>query len=156
MDHGLVENARILVPRFDVRLPQNYAPEGNAVIKKTMKEIVTYVQRNYGTKPEYVLVKEKSRDGGYHYNGIMLLDNSKIKSPVKIIEKMEEIIDRATGVANRNGTDNQGLVELCKNPMIVHRNNEQERADVLYRASYLAKLKDKEDSGREVFCSKTR
>ena len=155
VDHCIAKHARVLAARFDVRFPEEYAPKNNEEIKEIMKQTVTSTQRHAGTKPDYALVKERSEDGGFHYNGLLLLDHSVKRSPVKVLQEMERIADHICGVEEKNGTDNQGLVHLCKEPLVIHRNNKEERDQVLYRASYLAKLKDKGE-GREVFCSKTK
>ena len=80
-----------------------------------------------------------------------MLDHSVAKSPVKTLGILEKHLDRAVGIAGRNGTDNQGLVELCDKDRngrvqrciyIVHRGNETEFNAAFYRASYMAKTKD--------------
>jgi len=156
VERSLEKHSRVLATRFDIRFPDGFSPNDNEELKEIMKQTVTATKRHAGTKPDYVLVREQSEDGGHHYNGIMLLDHSIKKSPIKVLQEMERIADHVCGVEGRNGTDNQGLVHLCEDSMIVHRDNDEEREQALYRASYLAKLKDKGDSGREVFCSKTR
>lgn len=166
MNDMLETHSRILACTFVVRFPQGYEPNGNTEIKRAMAETVKECQReNPPHKPGYVMVKEQSADGGSHYHGLLLLDGNVVKSPMKTLETLEKHLDRAVGFAGQNGTDNQGLVEQCDKDQDgspqrciypVHRGNETEFDDVFYRASYMAKKKDKiDESRRELFCSKT-
>ena len=100
-----------------------------------------------------------------NFHGLLLLDKKVVKTPRKTLEILERHLDRAVGIAGQNGTDNQGLVEQCDKDSNgnaqrciypVHRGNETEFNEAFYRASYMAKQKDKDDeSRRELFCSKT-
>ena len=161
----LKEHSRILACPFVVKFPDDYIPDDNEEVKTAMARTVKECQRGKPShKPTYVLVKERSRDGGIHYHGMLFLDNSVVRSPVGTLKKLERNLERAVGIEGRNGTNNQGLVELCNTGKdgkkqkwlyIIHRGNKEEFDDMFYRASYMAKLKDKDDNGRELFCSKT-
>ena len=166
MNDMLEKCSRILACPYVVRFPQGYEPNGNTEIKKAMAETVKECQREkLPHKPSYVMVKEQSTDDGNHFHGLLLLDNSVVKGPMKTLEILEKHLDRAVGIAEQNGTGNQGLVELCDKDQngrpqrciyFVHRGNETEFNEAFYRASYMAKQKDKDDeSRRELFCSKT-
>lgn len=156
MKRSLEEHSRILVARFDLTFPQTCEPHGNKEFKEIMKQTVTSIQRHDNTKPEYVAVREQSEDGGYHYNGILILDNRVKKSPMKVLKEMERIEGNVLGLDDQTGTCNWGLVHSGSNIHIVHRGNDEEFAEAFHRASYLAKLKEKGDEGRELFCSKTK
>ncbi len=145
-----------LMSRIDFRYPQGFKPDGNEDMKNILAQGIKSLQRQYGTKLGYVMVLEESDDGGVHFNGFTLQDMSVLKSPLPVVQTLERIADRITGVAGQNGTDNQGLVQLCQNGVVIHRGNQEEYDEAFYRVSYLAKLKDKTESGREIFCSKTR
>ncbi len=156
MEHFLSKHPRALMSRFDMTFPQGYQPNGNEEFKEIMKQSVTSIQRHDGTKPEYVAVREQSKDGGYHYNGILLLDNRVKKSPLKVIAEMERIAEQVLHIGGGEARGNQGVIQLDDNCVVVHRADFEEVGDAFYRASYLAKIKDKGNRGREVFCSKTK
>ena len=155
LDSFLDKHSRVLVARFDFTFPQGYKPDGNEEFKEIMKQTITSEQRHSGSKPSYVAVKEKSQDGVPHYNGLIILDNHVKKSPLNVIKEMERIAVQVIGEEAQKYV-HPGIVHLGANPLVVHRGNEEERGEALYRGSYLAKLKDKDDTGREIFCSKTK
>lgn len=166
MNDMLEAHSRILACPFVVRFPQGYEPNGNTEIKKAMAETVKECQRGKPPhKPSYVMVRECSMDGGSHFHGFLMVDNSVVKTPVKTLEMLEKHLDRAVGIAGQDGTGNKGLVELCDKDQngrpqcccyTIHRGNETEFNKAFFRASYMAKLKDKDNGhGRELFCSKT-
>ena len=121
----------------------------------------------HGLKPQYVAVREQSREKHQHYHIALWLDGQKTRSIHDHIKTAERLWDRTLGLPERE--NGYGLIDDCT----VSRNGERQingvmlrkddsnyadkRNDCFRRASYLAKTntKGKAPRGqRELFSSR--
>jgi len=166
-DYADESKNRVFFMRYDVRFPQDM--NGHAD-NKTVSDFQANLMKNLnrkGLKPQYVLVREQSREKHQHYHGILLLDGHKTQSIKGHIATAERLWNSALEFPPREG--GYGLIEDCTkdrngNPqvngvMLRHDDPDYEskKADCFRRASYLAKANTKNNTPegqREIFSSR--
>jgi hypothetical protein len=123
---------RVLVYRFDLHI--NYYEDDNHRLSKFMKRLKTHLQRNYGmNKVGYVWVRELEKSKEQHYHLVLFLDGNKIRHPAKLKNTIQDM-----WLMN-------GHMPTIKNPYYyLDKNNlDTELGEVIYRISYLAKVRGK-------------
>jgi len=160
MDHAISEKSRVMMTRYDVRIPDSCVSDSNKIFSSSQADFMKHLRRQ-GLSPHYVAVREQKKDKP-HFHVALTLDHSKTKSPYKHLKKMESIVSRK--VSSITGQDKHpGLVEFCDrdqegnnqpNTHIISRNNPESYNEAFERASYLAKVNTKPEKRiRELFVS---
>ena len=160
LDHAISEKSRVMMVRYDVRLPDDCASDSNHIFSIAQADFMKHLRRQ-GLSPHYVAVREESQDKP-HFHVALTLDHSKTKSPYKHLQKMEEIVSRK--VSSVTGRDTQsGVVEFCNkdhngnsqpNAHVISRHDPNSFDEAFERASYLAKVNTKPEKRiRELFVS---
>ena len=147
--------------RYDPRLPEDdYSHPSNEAFRAFQANFVKNLSRQ-GFDPHYVVVREQSsepsRENHQHYHGFLLLDGRKTQHIDKHIKKADELWANALGIP---GT--RGLVDDCTKDKYGHKQpngvmlrkddpDYQRKLDgCIQRASYLAKVNQKEKTPRKV------
>ena len=120
-----------------------------------------------GLKPQYIAVREQSREKHQHYHVALLLDGQKTQSIHNHIKTAERLWDSALGLEPRE--NGYGLVDDCTtsrtgdkqvNGVMLRPDDpdmEEKKDDCFRRASYLAKTSTKGNPPkyqREMFSSR--
>lgn len=163
LDSALEDHSRVMLFRYDVRLPEGVCPDSNAIFSSSQADFVKYLKRN-DLDPRYVAVREESSSKP-HYHVAMLVDNNKTRSPYYHLKKINAIVTSKVGAVTGDYS-HTGLVDYCdkdpqgshqSNTHIIHRNDPESYDDAFQRSSYLAKVNTKPSKGqRELFGSKLR
>ena len=102
-DYAEKNKKRIFFMRYDIRLPVKLkAPCNNKLICDFQANFVKNLQR-HGLKPQYLLVREQSREKHQHYHGVLFLDELSefSKTTLEILrqpmEEQEIHLSRASG-----------------------------------------------------------
>jgi len=123
---------RVMAYRFDLHI--NYYEEDNHRLSKFIKRLKMHLSRIYGIKKiGYVWVREKERSKEQHYHLVLFLDGNKIRHPAKLKNTIQDM-----WLMN-------GHMSTIKNPYYyLDKNNlDTELSKVIYRISYLAKVRGK-------------
>ena len=132
LDKSLYIHKRVFVLRFDLHL-DNYS-DNNKEISKFMKAQVQRIRRKYKTKHiGYVWVREMERAKTQHYHCAFFIDGDKIRNSFALNQQI-----KAKWYKN-------GHRSVVPKPFyfIDKHNYEEKRKDVIYRLSYLAKVRGK-------------
>ena len=130
---------RILVVRFDLHL--KHCTPNSEVISNFIKKIKQWLCRNYKMKHiGYAWAREKERAKTQHYHCAFFLDGDRIQHPSKLIKQIKET------------WADHGHAPVIKSPYyFIHKHNyEEERAEAIYRLSYLAKTRGKGYRGSQA------
>ena len=185
-DRGLFADARILEKikaqfdfaeksktktffmRYDVRYPADWTEiPSNHRFSNFQASLMKSLVRG-GLKPQYLAVREQSREKHQHYHACLWLDGQKTRRISDHIHTAERLWASTLGLPAEEG--GRGLIDDCtrsrggeiqtngvllcpKDP-----NYEAKRAECFYRASYLAKVNTKKTPAgqRELFASRLR
>lgn len=168
LDSSLEDSSKVLVIRYDVRLPvETPEDEGtktddgsNEVIKKLQGSFCKHLSRK-GLKPKYVAVRERVSSNNPHYHVALTLDGQKTQSAYNHMKKAEELLGKQLGLDPERP---HGLIERCPverdgqpdtDAYMLKRGDQEGYDEVFYRCSYLAKVACKPADGvRELFVSK--
>ena len=152
--------------RFDAKLPKCCTHTDNELFRKFQSAFMKNRSR-HGLKPQYVAVREQSREKHQHYHIALWLDGQKTRSIHDHIKTAERLWDRTLGLPERE--NGYGLIDDCTvsrsgspqvNGVMLRRDDPSYAAkkdDCFRRASYLAKTntKGKAPKGqRELFSSR--
>ena len=132
LDKSLYIHKRVFVLRFDLHL-DNYS-DNNKEISKFMKAQVQRIRRKYKTKHiGYVWVREMERAKTQHYHCAFFIDGDKLRTSNILNQQI-----KAKWFKN-------GHRSIVPKPFyfIDKHNYEEKRKDVIYRLSYLAKVRGK-------------
>ena len=119
-----------------------------------------------GLKPQYIAVREQSREKHQHYHVALFLDGQKTQSVYNHINNAERLWENKLGLPARE--ESYGLIDDCTvsrdgkpqvNGVMLNPRDpdyEAKRDECFYRASYLAKVNTKKtpQGQREVFSSR--
>jgi len=155
---------KVMCTRMDLRFPRGYdVPSGNKHVSSFLAKYTRNLKRN-GNAPQYVCVREQSREKHQHYHLLLLTNQKNHQFPHKMIERAEDLWASSLGVKS-----GKGLVDHCtksrtgqKQPNSYRLNQneddfEQQKAEAFKRGSYLAKTNTKGNQpkhAREVLCSR--
>ena len=157
IDDSLEQHSRVLVKRIDIRLPDDMPPEES---KKALSDVNAEIMRNFNRsrtrgvdKPrpsldaEYMMTIERNESDRPHGHVSVLFNGNVVENGYHPMQEMKTIVERKLG--------NAALLHECRNgEFMLHRGNEEEKAEVVRATSYMAKVKTKENNrGREVMRS---
>ena len=158
--------SKIFFMRYDVRLPENMYIEDNKTFRDFQANFMKNLSRQ-GLKPQYIAVREQSKEKHQHYHVALLLDGQKTQSIHNHIKTAERLWDSALGLEPRE--NGYGLINDCTisrtgdkhiNGVMLRPDDpdmEAKKDDCFRRASYLAKTNTKGNAPkyqREMFSSR--
>ena len=166
LDYAEETKSKTLFMRYDIRFPEGYDHADNGVFREFQSKFMKNLSRQ-GLKPQYIAVREQSREKHQHYHVALLLDGQKTRSIHNHIQTAERLWDTTLGLpARENG---YGLIDDCTtsrtgekqvNGVMIRPDDpdmEAKKADCFRRASYLAKINTKGNAPkgqREMFSSR--
>lgn len=166
LDYAEETKSKTLFMRYDIRFPEGYDHADNGVFREFQSKFMKNLSRQ-GLKPQYIAVREQSREKHQHYHVALLLDGQKTRSIHNHIQTAERLWDTTLGLpARENG---YGLIDDCTtsrtgekqvNGVMIRPDDpdmEAKKADCFRRASYLAKINTKGNvpkGQREMFSSR--
>ena len=163
LDHAIAEKSRVMMVRYDVRLPAHCATDSNSIFSTSQADFMKYLRRQ-GLSPYYVAVREQTQNKP-HFHVALTLDHSKTQSPYNHLKKMENIVSNKVSSLTGKST-HSGLVEFCDkdfegnsqpNTHVISRHDKDSFDAAFERASYLAKVNTKpEKQIRELFVSQLK
>jgi hypothetical protein len=164
MDHATESYRKVLCTRMDLRYPKgSKVPSDNKQVSSFLAKYTRNLKRN-GNAPQYVCVREQSREKHQHYHLFLITNQKNHRYPQKMVAKAEELW--ASTIKPENP---KGLIDPCTksrtgqqqpNSYRLNQNEddfEQTKAKAFERASYLAKENTKGNQPkrqREVLCSR--
>lgn len=160
--------SRVLCIRMDVRFPTNY-PHGGlnreiGDLTKRLRESLGF----HGIEVQYVWAREQNESDNPHYHLMVFVNGHEVESPYRIFSAAERLWGNIVGINAKglidhcnhdyNGTQARNEIMLCRptNKASGQKLDEQRRkfdkarADVLSRATYLAKTRTKGDAPYRV------
>ena len=155
-NHFFDNHDRGFFMRYDVRAPDGYDDPSNDAYRSGQANFIKNLSRQ-GLDPHYVAVREQKSAENPHYHGILLVDGRETQSIHDHIIKATDSFASAFGVPQ-----NKGLVDDCTKDKYGHKqpNGVMLRKDdpefeckldgCIQRASYLAKVNQKEKTPRKV------
>lgn len=166
-DHAEDSKSKTFFMRYDIRFPDGINEHSdNKLVREFQANFIKHLQRQ-GLKPQYLLVREQSREKHQHYHGALWLDGQKTQNIHNHIKVAERLWNSALELPpQENG---YGLIDDCTKSrsgekqingvMLRHDDPEYEskKADCFRRASYLAKINTKNNTPqgqREIFSSR--
>ena len=166
LDYAEATKSKTLFMRYDIRFPEGYDHADNGVFREFQSKFMKNLSRQ-GLKPQYIAVREQSREKHQHYHVALLLDGQKTQSIHNHIQTAERLWDSTLGLpAKENG---YGLIDDCTtsrtgekqiNGVMLRPDDpemEKKKDDCFKRASYLAKTNTKGNAPkgqREMFSSR--
>lgn len=165
-EHAEETKNKVFFMRYDIRFPQDYGYRDNNAFRTFQSTFMKNLSRK-GLKPQYVAVREQSREKHQHYHVCLWLDGQQTQNIHKHIKTAERLWDSTLGLPVRE--EGYGLIDDCSknrngegqiNGVMLRRddpNYEDKRNDCFLRASYLAKTNTKglaPKGQRELFSSR--
>ncbi len=158
--------SKIFFMRIDLTFPADMTiPTDNRLFSRFQSDYMKYLAR-HDLSPQYVFVREQSREKHQHYHGILLLNGQRTQSIHNHIQTAERLWSNELKI-----TDGKGLVDDCttnrsgerhENGVMLRKDNpdyETKKAECFRRASYLAKVNTKSNTpagNRELFSSRIK
>lgn len=130
----LVHHCKILVIRFDLRLPfMDYTPN-NKIMSDYMRKVIKKLKARYGFKRiGYVWAREIEKAKHQHYHCALIVDGNKVRAPLKL----QRICDDVAAAWELS-------VFWCKQGSYLIKRNDLKAYSACYkRLSYLAKTRGK-------------
>ena len=158
--------SKVFFMRYDIRFPEGYDHADNSIFREFQSKFMKNLSRQ-GLDPQYVAVREQSREKHQHYHVALLLDGQKTHNIHNHIQTAERLWDRTLGLPKRDS--GYGLIDDCTtsrtgdkqiNGVMLRPDDperERKKDDCFRRASYLAKTNTKgyaPKGQREVFSSR--
>ena len=158
--------SKIFFMRYDIRFPEGYGDVDNGVFREFQSKFIKNLSRK-GLHPQYVAVREQSKEKHQHYHVALLLDGQKTQSIHNHIQTAERLWDSTLGLPER--VNGYGLIDDCTtnrngekqvNGVMLRPDDperEQKKDECFRRASYLAKTNTKgyaPKGQRELFSSR--
>ncbi len=155
LDHALQKHNKVFVQRVDVRLPLELQQKGIIRFNKRFIE----KERNAGYDPDYIIVRELSRNKKIHYHMALFLDGNKTMRTYEHFQNAETVLQNVIG----KGNNIKGLIDRCdrghRNGIMIHRNNpnQDDLKEIQRQLSYLAKEEQKKGvKGKTFFSSRIK
>ena len=160
------QKSKVFFMRYDIRFPEGYDHADNSVFRAFQAKFMKNLSR-HGLAPQYIAVREQSREKHQHYHVALLLDGQKTRNIHNHIRTAERLWDGTLGLPERE--NGYGLIDDCTrgrdgavqvNGVLLRRDDpeyEARKDDCFRRASYLAKTNTKGNAPkyqREVFSSR--
>ena len=166
-DYAEQTKSKIWFMRYDVRFQgEERERSDNQLFSEFQSKFIKNLTRQQ-LKPQYVAVREQSREKHQHYHVVLWLDGQKTQSIHNHIQTAERLWDRTLALPERpNG---YGLVDDCTksragqkqvNGVMLRKDDpdyKSKKDDCFRRASYLAKVNTKADDlngSREIMTSR--
>ena len=165
-DYAEETKSKVFFMRYDIRFPERFDHADNNVFREFQSKFMKNLSRQ-GLKPQYIAVREQSREKHQHYHVALLLDGQKTQSIHNHILDAERLWDSTLGLpARENG---YGLIDDCtksrsgekqENGVMLRYDDPwrgDKKDDCFRRASYLAKTNTKGNAPkrqREMFSSR--
>ena len=158
--------SKVFFMRYDVRIPDGMYIDNNKTFRDFQANFIKNLSRQ-GLKPQYIAVREQSKEKHQHYHVALLLDGQKTQSIHNHIQTAERLWDSTLGLSARE--NGYGLIDDCTTNRhgelqengVMLRPDDPEMAvkknDCFRRASYLAKTTTKGNAPkgqRELFSSR--
>ena len=158
--------SKIFFMRYDIRFPEGYRKADNGIFREFQSKFIKNLSRK-GLHPQYVAVREQSKEKHQHYHVALLLDGQKTQNIHNHIETAERLWDSTLGLPER--VNGYGLIDDCTtnrngekqvNGVMLRPDDperEQKKDECFRRASYLAKTNTKgyvPKGQRELFSSR--
>jgi len=164
-DYADRSKSKTFFMRYDVRLPQDIQHTDNKLFISFQAVFMKNLSRQ-GLKPQYIAVREQSREKHQHYHVALFLDGQKTQSVYNHIHNAERLWESKLGLLVRE--EGYGLIDACTrsrdgksqvNGVLLNPRDsdyETKRDACFYRASYLAKVNTKKTprGQREIFASR--
>lgn len=166
-DYAEQSKKRVFFMRYDIRFPEDVNEHAdNKLVRDFQANLVKTLKRQ-GLNPNYLLVREQSREKHQHYHGVLMLEGRKTQSIHNHIATAERLWDSALDLPPREG--GYGLIDDCtkdrngnrqENGVMLRHDDpdyEAKRNECFRRASYLAKINQKASTPkghRELFSSR--
>lgn len=165
-EHAEKTKSKIFLMRYDIRFPEEYGYADNGIFREFQSKFIKNLSRK-GLHPQYVAVREQSREKHQHYHVALMLDGQKTQNIHSHIVIAERLWNSTLGLPERE--NGYGLIDDCT----TNRNGEkqvngvmlrpddperdQKKDECFRRASYLAKTNTKgyaPKGQRELFSSR--
>ena len=99
-DYAENSKSKVFFMRYDVRIPEGMYIEDNKTFRDFQANFMKNLSRQ-GLKPQYIAVREQSREKHQHYHVALLLDGQKTQSIHNHIQTAERLWDSALGLHNQ-------------------------------------------------------
>ena len=157
---------KIFFMRYDIRFPEGYHHADNGIFREFQSKFMKNLSRK-GLKPQYIAVREQSREKHQHYHVALILDGQKTQSIHNHIQTAERLWDLTLGLPEKE--NGYGLIDDCStnrsgekqtNGVMLRHDDPfryDKKDDCFRRASYLAKTSTKNNTPkgqREMFSSR--
>ena len=164
-DYKITHCPRTFVMRFDVHMPKGIAEQDNKVFSK-FQALFIKKEKRAGYDPDYIAVREESKNSGVHYHEDLFLDGKKTQRIYNHIKNANDALNSTLGLPK--GTLS-GLINDCtknrkgesqRNGIMIDRGScsaVNSENDCFRQASYLAKDSQKDSTGKwqhEIFSSR--
>ena len=165
-DYAEETKSKVFFMRYDIRFPERLDHADNGVFREFQSKFMKNLSRK-GLKPQYVAVREQSKEKHQHYHVALILDGQKTQNIHNHIQTAERLWDSTLGLpARENG---YGLIDDCtksrsgetqENGVMLRYDDPwrgDKKDDCFRRASYLAKTSTKGNTPkgqREMFSSR--
>lgn len=165
-DYAEETKSKVFFMRYDIRFPEGYTHSDNGVFRAFQSKFMKNLSRK-GLNPQYIAVREQSREKHQHYHVALLLDGQKTQSIHNHIQTAERLWDSTLRLPEKE--NGYGLIDDCTtgrnggkqvNGVMLRPDDpdmEKKKDDCFRRASYLAKTNTKGNAPkgqREVFSSR--
>jgi len=156
--------AKTFFLRYDVRFPEGMCEHtDNVAFREFQANLMKNLNRK-GLKPQYIAVREQSKEKHQHYHVGLWLDGNKTQNIHNHIETAERLWRSQLGLQ-----EGQGRIDDCTksrtgekqiNGVMLRKDDpeyETKKADCFRRASYLAKINTKSNTPqgqREIFSAR--
>ena len=101
---------KIFFMRYDIRFPEGYNHADNGIFSEFQSKFMKNLSRK-GLKPQYVAVREQSREKHQHYHVALILDGQKTQSIHNHIRTAERLWDLTLGLPEKE--NGYGLIDDC-------------------------------------------
>jgi len=165
-DYASNTKSKIFFMRYDIRFPEDFNHADNSAFREFQSKFMKNLSRK-GLKPQYVAVREQSREKHQHYHVALILEGQKTQSIHNHIRTAEQLWDSTLELPKKE--NGYGLIDDCttgrngerqiNGVMLRHDDPEMEAKmdECFRRASYLAKTSTKgyaPKGQRELFSSR--
>ena len=142
-DYAEETKSKVFFLRYDIRFPEGYSHADNEIFREFQSKFMKNLSRQ-GLKPQYVAVREQSREKHQHYHVALLLDGQKTQSIHNHIQTAERLWDSTLGLPEKE--NGYGLIDDCT----TNRNGEQQDNGVMLRYDDIFREKKKDDCFRRA------
>ena len=149
LNFSLQKHNKVFVQRMDIRFPLELQQKGIIRFNKRFIE----KERNAGYDPDYIFVRELSKNKKIHYHMALFLDGNKTMRTYEHFQNAENVLQNVIG----EEYSVKGLIDRCdrghRNGIMLNRNNlnQDDIKEVQRQLSYLAKEDQKKGVKGKTF-----